>query len=146
MIDTIYSSEGYYLQKLQYYLNYEIASSVLFFLSFEVGIFLYLAAAAAIVFTPFMLYFLYRGRKIGWMIAFSLIVFIPLIIGLFAGLPCEFGRMILIITIALFYFYCFILRYTVKDWIDNINAKQKYQMEKLARDQELKGFMEQFKD
>ena len=146
MLDTISFNEGYRLKRLQYYLNYGVSTSALFFLSFVAGIFFYLSIAAAVIFTPFMLYVLYTEKKRGWLITFLVMILFPLALAVFTGLSSEVGKMILIITLALFYFYCFLLRFTINDWVQDIDAKQRYQLEKIARDQEMKGFMEQFKN
>lgn len=146
LMGSISIEKGCLLKKLQYFLNYEISSSILYLLSFHVYILIYVVSAAAIVFTPFMLYVLFKESKNGWLAAFVVIVLLPASIALILGTASGFGKIALLITLALFYFYCSLLRYTIHDWVEDINAKQKYRVEKFVRDQELKDFIDKLKD
>ena len=132
------------LTRLKKYLNYELSSSTLFLLSFMVALFIFLASAAAVIFTPFMLNVLYKENRKGWILFFIIIVIIPFILFIVLGFTIEFGRPLILITLGLFYFYCFLLRFEVNNWVKEINARKQYLNEKKRSGDKLKAFTNQF--
>lgn len=105
-------------------LFFELSTSVTFFLFSFYPINLYIIIIAAILFTPYMIYVLVKERKYGWIILFFLVVVLPypvlyLIIGNYILLP---GWMLL--PIIPFYFYCFIIKFSVEDWLREYRAEQ----------------------
>jgi len=85
---------------------------------------------AAIVFTPFMLYVLYKEEKKGWIISFSIIVLLPLI-------PISlFYPDLLLIGLAPFYLFCFLLRMEVKGWLTEMRARNDLILQKLKKENE----------
>lgn len=117
MEDEIYINQNNNITRLQKFLNYEISSSLLYFLSFFAFALILFASAAAIIFTPYMLYVLYREKKKGWIILFAAVVIVPVIFLLLSTAIAEFSNILLFITLGLFYFYCFLLRFEVNDWV-----------------------------
>jgi hypothetical protein len=142
---NIYTSEDNNLTRLRKYLNYEVSSSILYFLSFQVFVFIFLAAAAAVIFTPFMLYALFTEKKNGWIVLFIVVVVIPLIALIVLSVMVEFSKPLLFILIGLFYFYCFLLRFEVNDWCREALARNQYLLEKKRRENDLKAFEDNFK-
>lgn len=138
--------QHYDLQRLKIYLNYELSTSILYFLHY-LGVFIviFLALAAALIFTPFMLIVLFKENKIGWIIFFIILVILPLIIFTTVAIMFKFGQPLPLIPLGLFYFYCFLLRYEVNGWLREINAKNQYQIEKRKKEAELKDFMDKLK-
>lgn len=109
-------SQNYNLSRLKQWLDYELSASTLLLLSWLWDFTIILAAVAALLFTPFMLKILFEEKKFGWIIAFAVIVVVPLISVFFIDVfyyKFVFAGVILI----LFYFYCGVLRFAVKDWI-----------------------------
>jgi hypothetical protein len=138
------SEEDYLLEKLKYFLNYELSSSSLFFISFVYASTFVLAIIAAVVFTPFLIYVLYRNRKYLWLILFfALIVFPPLIIYL-TNIKGMFLSVVLYIELGLFYFYCFVLRFVVADWVEDMKARAFRKMCEAEKEQNKKLFEQQF--
>ena len=88
------------LSRLKKYLNYEISSSVLFFLSFLAPIFMFFALGAAIIFTPFMLYVLVKEKKTAWLITFVIIIIITIILSLILAVQFEFAAVLMIVPMA----------------------------------------------
>ena len=123
MRQNINIDRSYNLTRLKRYLNYEVSGTILYVLSFQVFIFIFLAAAVALIFMPFMLYVLYTEKKKGWIILFVLIVVVPFVILLVTGLIFEFSKPLLMIVLGLFYFYCFLLRFEANDWVKESNAR-----------------------
>ena len=132
------------LTRLKKYLNYELSSSTLFLLSFMVAVFIFLASAAAVIFTPFMLNVLYKENRKGWILFFVIIVIVPFTLFIILGLAVEFSRPLILITLGLFYFYCFLLRFEVNNWVKEINARNQYLYEKKKSEDELNTFTNQF--
>jgi hypothetical protein len=118
------------LESLYKYLNYEIFSSVLYFASWFVGMLLPLLFLLAIVFSPYMLYVLYLEEKKGWIITFVLLIILPAILTLI------FFPMIIIVGLAPFYFYCFILRMEVRNWLQEKNARNELTLQKFKKENE----------
>jgi hypothetical protein len=87
------------------------------------GTVLYLAIIAAILFAPFMLYVLFKEKRYGWIIFFIIIVLLPLLIDVLFFYHTNVYLILLFIPLALFYFYCFLLRITIRDWMQEKNAK-----------------------
>ncbi|MBU2494681.1 MAG: hypothetical protein KJ571_18825 [Bacteroidetes bacterium] len=144
MEENNYINQNYNLIRLKKYLNYEVSGLVLFILSFQVFIFIFLASAAVLIFTPFMLYVLYTEKKKGWLILFIIIVFIPLMVLIVSFIFIEFSRPMLFISIGLFYFYFFLLRFDVNEWVREAGAKNQYLRDKKKRELELKSFTDNF--
>ena len=145
MEENIYINQNYNLIQLQKYLNYEVSGFLLYILSFQVFIFLFIASAAALAFMPFMLYVLFTEKKKGWIILFIVIVVIPIIILIILSVMVEFSRPLLFLSVGLFYFYCFILRFEVNDWVREAMARNQYLLEKKQREDDLKSFEVNFK-
>ena len=118
------------LSRLKKILNYEISTSVLFFLSFLAPVFIFIAILAAILFTPFMIHVLLKEKKTGWIVMFIVIVIIPAILFILLALQFELAAGLLLVPIALFYFYCFLLRFTVNGWVRELNFRHQYQIDK----------------
>jgi hypothetical protein len=138
MEENIEIIPNYNLIRLKKYLNYEVSSALLYFLSFQVFIFIFLASAAALIFTPFMLYVLYSEKKKGWIVLFIIIVIAPIIFLSILSVMIEFSRPLLFISVGLFYFYCFILRFEVNDWVREAAVRYQYLIGKKRRENELK--------
>ena len=118
-----------HLDRLSYYLNWELSASTWYFLSFAYGFLLYAAVAAAVVFTPYMLYVLFIEKKTGWLIFFFIIVILPLIlISIFFSGTIYFSVMKLV-PLAFYFFYCFLLKVSAKEWA----TERRFMMERLYR-------------
>lgn len=105
-------------------LFYELSTSVAFVLFSFYPINLYIIIIAAILFTPYMIYVLIKERKYGWITIFFFMVVLPyliyyLIIGDYILLS---GWMLL--PIIPFYLYCFLIKFSVDDWLREYSAEQ----------------------
>lgn len=108
-----------HLDLLAKILNFEISFGILFLISFAVSIFLFIAGLLAAVFVPFLIYVLLKEGKHGWIIFFNLTVILPLLFSYF--FVSSYFAVFVLITLAMFYFYCFLLRLSVNDWIRERN-------------------------
>ncbi len=109
-------SKNYNVRRLQQWLDYELSTIMLMLLSWFWNIALLLAIIAAVIFTPFMLKVMFEERRFGWIVFFFLMVILPAIGILFFNIDSSYKPVIELIPLALFYFYCFILRLAIKDW------------------------------
>lgn len=109
-------SKNYSVRRLQQWLDYELSTIMLMLLSWFWNIALILTIIAAVIFTPFMLKVMFEERRFGWIVFFFLIVILPFVGILFFNIDSSYKFAIELIPLALFYFYCFILRLAIKDW------------------------------
>ena len=109
-------SKNYSVRRLQQWLDYELSTSLLMILSWFWNIGLLLAIIASIIFTPFMLKVMFEERRFGWIIFFFLLVILPALGAFFINIDSSYKFAIELIPLALFYFYCFVLRIAIKDW------------------------------
>ena len=116
------SEERYYLRKISKYLNYQLSTSLLCFLSYVWGITIVLAIIAATIFAPFMIYVFYKIRKISWIILFVIIVIVPMIICTILGLQFGYLSALVLIPLGFFYFYCFIIKLILNDQLRRNNS------------------------
>ncbi|MEW6196744.1 MAG: hypothetical protein AB1521_16480 [Bacteroidota bacterium] len=110
-------SKDYNIVRLQQFLDYELSTILLFILSWFWQFTLILIVIAAVIFTPFMLKVLFQERKFGWIIFFVLMVGVPLATFQLMDLEPAYRFATNLIPLLLFYFYCFLLRLAVRDWI-----------------------------
>lgn len=66
-----------------------------------------------------MLYVLFLEKKNGWIIFFVVLVLLPIIAIILSSI-----LELLFIPLALAYFYYFLLKFVVRDWIQERNAKR----------------------
>jgi len=109
------------LERLSRILSYHISTAVLFMASFFLPV-LPLAALAAVLFAPYMLFVLFQERKYGWVIFFLLFVLLPILPIILLFYHSDYFMILLSLPLAFFYFYCFFLKITIRDWIVERNA------------------------
>jgi len=119
-----YSFEKYHLQKLDMWLSFEIGSSGLLIAHFILPFVLVfiMIVGAALIFMPIMLFTLYQLRRIGWLIFFVILVTPPILIDLIFVENNVFEWTLRGYALASFYFYCFTLKYFVRDRLSDISS------------------------
>ena len=119
-----YSFEKHHLQKLDVWLSYEIGSSGLLIAHFILPFVLVfiMIVSAALIFMPIMLFTLYQLRRIGWFISFFIVVTPPLLIDLIFVENNVFEWTLRGFALASFYFYCFTLKYFVRDRLSDLSS------------------------
>lgn len=122
-IDII-SSERYNLEKMSRYLNYELSTAVLYFLSYAWGFTLILSIIAATLFTPFLLFVLFKEKKFAWLISFIISVIIPFIVCIILGLHYGHLAAFILIPLGFFYLFCFVFKYSVNDRLTDLKARE----------------------
>lgn len=115
-----YSSSAH-LDRLALFLNFELSSSILFMMSFFAVIPIIIAMLLAGIFVPYMIYVLLKEGRHAWIILFNVLVILPLLL-ILVFIPSYFTIFVLF-SLAMFYFYCFMLRMAVNEWIRENNWK-----------------------
>lgn len=116
------------LRRLYKYLDYELSSGALFLLIFVPGAGLLLTAAVLLL-APYMLYILYRTKKKTWLTSFIIFVFMPFLAGKLLIHAPEMKWIVPTVTLALFLFYCFVLRLKLGDMLRDISARRRWEIE-----------------
>lgn len=99
---------------------------------------LLLLTVLAGVFAPYMLYVLYRNGKRGWLVTFGIVVGIPVVLAFVPTGSDIFNAMLRFLPLLTFYFYCYMLRFSVGEWISD--ASPMGEIEVGARDREDRMF------
>jgi len=130
------------MKKLAYFLNYELSTTLLFFLSWLGPI---IAIISSIIFTPYMLHILYKEKKYGWIMFFAIIVIIPTLLNFTNIESMLFKNSINLIILGIVYLYYFILRLCINDWIEEERSKRQRILESRNENQENELFNEMIK-
>lgn len=108
------------LDKLHRWLSYELSSAGLSGLAFLVP-YKYIAdllTLAAVIFTPYMLWRLFKARRFGWIVGFFITVGFPFLLGRFAGSTgMVAGFLLSVFPLIAFYFYTWMLRLKTGEWL-----------------------------
>lgn len=91
-------------------------------------------AIAAILFAPYIFYVLINEKRYGWIVTFFAMVMIPLVGGYFIFKDTLAFEASILIPLGIFYFYCYLIKFAVDDWIRKYNWKM--QLEKQRREKE----------
>lgn len=121
--DFFYTEEQRLLFTLRKILNYELLTVSFYLIYFISAIVLYASIIAAIVFTPFLIYVLIRTKKISWLVSFSAITLLPILIILIVNASSMYTYTFLLFQLGIFYLYCFVLRFSVNDWTQEISSQ-----------------------
>ena len=116
-------------------LNYQLSSTILLALSYFHGIALILTSIAAILFAPYMVYVLIKGQRYGWLTSFIILIILPIVISLIAGIKSENLSIVLLLTLLLFYLYCFVIKYVVTDWLKDYTWAQQLAEQKREKEE-----------
>lgn len=105
---------------------------------FIMKLFLWIIVAAAIIFTPYIFYVLIKERKFGWIIIFFVMIIIPLLFVHFLFIDALFHDAIIMIPLASFYFYCYLIKYEVDRWLNEYHSHQDFLQQKKERDERMR--------
>ena len=113
------------LRRLYHWLTYHRLTIFVYGLSFYLPPFAILSFLTfiALAFAPYMLFVLFEQKKRGWIMAFVIMIGLP--IGLtFMPVSVSFVHTaLLFLPLLMFYLYCVFLRYAVADWISDSSLK-----------------------
>jgi hypothetical protein len=119
------------LKNLQYWLTRAPMSGVLLFggAFFQMGIALMAVCLIALGFSIYILRTLIQLGKKGWVVTYVLLIGVPFFVCL---IPDESGlavNALLFIPLALFFFYCLILRYSITEWLSDLGDEKAFDLQ-----------------
>jgi surface polysaccharide O-acyltransferase-like enzyme len=119
------------LVKLKNYLNYEISSSVLLILWFVQGIGYFLMILGAVALLPLIIKVLQEQKKTAWLVSLFVLVILAIAFNFPEFKNPVISMIIKILPIVGFYFYCFALKWSIGDWIEDFRAKSERKQSKI---------------
>lgn len=83
-----------------------------------------IAISPPVLVTPFIVYVLYREKRYGWLVSYLIIVILPVVV--FYIIFQDMAEYIVWLPVYMvpFYFYCFLIKYSVDEWIREYNWNQ----------------------
>ena len=83
-----------------------------------------IAISPPVLVTPFIFYVLYREKRYGWLVSYFIIVILPVVI--FYVIFQEMIEYIVWLPVYMvpFYFYCFLIKFSVDEWLKEYNWNQ----------------------
>ena len=129
-------SDDTLLLNLKKYLNYQLSTFLLYALSFFSIVLIIILTIAAILFIPYVTFVLYKNKKYGWIITLAIIIIIPAILMIVIIQQTYTLFIMLLIELAIFYFYCFSLRLVVNDWVKEIASVKLIEYQRKRREEQ----------
>jgi len=113
------------LKQLHKVLTYMIRSLILIigYLIIDSIIITSILAVIAISSVPYMITTLIKLKKWDWIIGCILLVGIPLILGFTVSYESSLRSLFFLISLFMFYFFCWILRSNISGWIKDISPR-----------------------
>lgn len=88
--------------------------------------------------TPYILYVLIKEKRFGWLSTYIILVILPAVITLpIIGIGNEVVIVMLVI-MAPFYFFCFLIKFSVEEWIREYNWAQQLAEQRKEKEEKLK--------
>lgn len=116
-----------HLRRLYKILNYELTTPALLILIFLPGAG-FILNLAILLFTPFMLYVLYKAGKMSWLVTFILLIFIPFIAARFYIDTPQVKMIVSLAIVMMFFLYCFLLRYSIGNQLNDLDGKRRFEI------------------
>lgn len=82
-----------------------------------------LIIAAAKMAIPFIVYVLIKEKKFGWIVSLLVFIVVPSTIIYFIIRESIFSKYFLLIPFLIFFFYCLLLKNSVRDWLAEAEAR-----------------------
>ena len=125
------------LRYILFYAFIAVGIDTVLIIKIIIGVF----ALAAILFTPYIFYVLSKEKKFGWIILFFIMIIIPEVLGYLIFKDTLAFEAALLIPLAFFYFYCYLIKYEVDKWIGEYNWHQERLQQKKEREERIKNEM-----
>ena len=84
------------------------------------GILLMILTVTALLYTPYLIKSLINLKKLNWIISFSIMIIVPVILMLFYFQNHLMKMIFFSIALLMFYLFCWILKFSVHSWIEKI--------------------------
>lgn len=107
----------------------------------SISIAIFLITAAAILFSPYILYVLILENKIGWIITFFSMTLFPLLFIYIFFRTALFYDALILIPLLLFYLYCYLIKFEVDKWLADYSWHQERLQQKKETEDRIKNEM-----
>ena len=99
---------------------------------------IFIAISPPVLVTPFIFYVLYREKRYGWLVSYFFIVILPVVI--FYIIFQDMIEYIIWLPVYMvpFYFYCFLIKFSVDEWIREYNFHELYLLQKKEQEEKEK--------
>lgn len=118
-----------------FYLLISIGLDPVTMIKIVIGVF----AFAAILFTPYIFKVLFKERKYGWITTFFAMIIIPEVLTYFIFKDTLSFEAALLIPLAFFYFYCYLIKFEVHKWLADYNWHQERIQQKKGTEERIKN-------
>jgi|GEM_PF-2958658 len=95
----------------------------------------------AILFTPYIFYVLIKEKKFGWIILYFAMIIIPEVLGYLIFKDTLAFEAALLIPLAFFYFYCYLIKFEVDKWLADYSWHQERMQQKIETEDRIKNEM-----
>jgi len=79
---------------------------------------------AAVLSTPFILFALFNEKRRAWLITFFVMFVLPSLLGFLIAIDNIFSIPWMIVLMTPFYLYCYLLKHTVSEWIEEYEGQE----------------------
>ncbi len=93
------------------------------------------------IFTPYIFYVLIKEKKIGWVILYFIMIPIPELLGYLIFKETLAFEAALLIPLAFFYFYCYLIKFEVDKWLADYSWHQERLQQKKETEDRIKNEM-----
>jgi hypothetical protein len=124
-------SERLKLRSLHYWLTFGGTSFILIssVALFELTITLTGLCLTAVGFSVYIIRSLIGLGKKGWVVAYTFLIGIPILLALILSESEIMGIAIWFFPLVMFYFYCWLLRYSVTDWLSDLGDEKAFELD-----------------
>ena len=118
--------QKFIMRRLHQTLTYAGSSAVLYVGYPIIGYFIVsiILTVTAIVYTPYLIKKLIELKKWKWVIALGILVVVPTILVYVISYKSIFKAIFSFIPLLMFYIFCWILRFSITDWIEKIEYSE----------------------
>lgn len=81
-------------------------------------------------FSIYILRALHGLGKQGWITGYAILIGIPFLLALILSGTEILGAVIWLFPLAMFYFYCWILRYSISEWLSDVGDEKAFELDK----------------
>ena len=96
-------------------------------IKFNTDIFIYpmsVIVGAAVLTAPFILYLLIKEKRSTWIKTFLVMIVLPFLLAFIIAYDNIFSIPWMIILMGPFYLYCYLLKHTVEEWIEELEGQE----------------------
>ncbi len=114
------------MRRLHHTLTYAGSSVVLYVGYPIIGYFIVsiILTVTAIIYTPYLIKTLIELKKWKWIVTFGIMVVVPMILVYVISYKSIFKTILSFIPLLMFYIFCWILRFSIPDWIEKIEYSE----------------------